>query len=207
MEPFVLANETVRLSVPTLADVDDVWKACQDPQIEAWNTVPTPYARQDAVAFLEGVVAPGWSAERSFTWAVRAPGECDGPVLGMVGLDVEDATPGVRSAGLGFWMAPAARGHGLVTAACHLALDWGFDPEGLELSRATWLAYVGNWPSRRVAWKLGFRVEGTIRGQGVQRGRRRDAWFGTLLPGDPREPNEAWPAEAPASAEAVLPRT
>lgn len=192
MEPFVLANENVRLSVPTAADVDAIVAACQDPQIQAWTTVPSPYGRRDAVGFLEGVVAPGWAKERSFTWAIREPGAHDGPVLGMVGIDVDDAPDGARSGEIGFWAVPEARGRGLVTEAARLVVDWAFDPEGLGLARATWLAYVGNWPSRRVAWKLGFRVEGTIRGQGLQRGVRRDAWFATLLPQDPREPNEEW---------------
>ena len=72
--------------------------------------------------------------------------------------------------------------------------------------RVSWAAFVGNWPSRRVAWRAGFRVEGTIRLHLVQReGIRRDAWVGTLLRGDPREPNEPWPADAPAAVAAVRP--
>lgn len=203
MEAFVLANENVRLSVPTLADVDAITAACQDPDVLAWTTVPSPYTRNDAVGFIEGVAAPGWAKERSFTWAIREPGDQDGPVLGMVGLDVDDAPEGARSGEIGYWIVTAGRRRGLVTEAARLVLDWAFDPEGLELARATWLAYVGNWPSRRVAWRVGFRVEGTIRGHGLQRGVRRDAWYGTLLPGDPREPNEDWPQGAPL--EAVLP--
>lgn len=74
------------------------------------------------------------------------------------------------------------------------ARDHAFDPAGLDLIRVGWEAYLGNWPSRRVAWRAGFRIEGAVRLHAVQReGLRRDAWIGTLLRGDPREPNEPWP--------------
>ena len=45
-----------------------------------------------------------------------------------------------------------------------------------------WQAFTGNWPSRKVAWRLGFTVEGTLRRYLPQRGARRDAWIGTLRP-------------------------
>ncbi|WP_460752467.1 GNAT family N-acetyltransferase [Myceligenerans cantabricum] len=195
MEPFVLANDSVRLSLPVEADVAAITDACQDPEIADWTVVPSPYTRRDAELFVGRFVPDGWARGSEFNWAVRAPGDADGPLLGMVGLHFEGragAADEERSAELGFWTAPAVRGKGLATQAARLVVDWGFDPEGLGLSVVTWVAYVGNWGSRRVAWNLGFRVEGTIRRHGLQRGRRRDAWVGTLLPEDPRTPTEPW---------------
>ena len=197
MSPFVLATERVRLSVPTVDDVDQIAGICTDPEIAAWTTVPSPYSRADAEGFVTGMVPAGWENEDNFTWAVREPGDHDGPVLGMVGISCE-GDPGTERAGeLGYWSAPAARGRGLTTEAARLVVDWALDPEGLGLVRAHWMAYVGNWGSRRVAWRLGFRYEGTLRRFAVQRGVRRDAWVGSLLPEDPREPVEPWPADAP----------
>lgn len=200
MEPFVLANESVRLSAPTDTDVDAITAACQDPDVAAWTVVPSPYRRADAEQFVTRFVPDGWSRDTEFTWAIREPGTDDGPLLGMVGLHREGRPPAPgqeQSAEIGFWTAPGARGRGVATDAARLVVDWGFDPEGLDLAVISWVAYVGNWGSRRVAWKLGFRVEGTIRRHGVQRGRRRDSWVGTLLPQDPRVPNEEWTGPAP----------
>ncbi|GAB3085286.1 GNAT family N-acetyltransferase [Isoptericola nanjingensis] len=200
MEPFVLATDRVRLSVPTAADVERIAEICADPAIARWTTVPSPYTRDDAVGFVERFVADGWSEEKDFTWAVRAPGGVDGPVLGMVGMSREGG-PGVEPAGeLGFWCAPDARGRGLTTEAARLVVDWAVDPEGLGLGVVRWRANVGNWASRRVAWKLGFRYEGLLRRFGAQRGVLQDSWVGSYVPGDPREPHEPWPAEAPAAA-------
>ncbi len=197
MQPFVLATERVRLSVPTARDVDAVAAICADPAIAEWTTVPSPYTRADAEGFVTGAVADGWDAGTAFTWAVREPGDADGPVLGMVGMTQEGPADAERVGELGYWAAPAARGRGLTTEAARLVVDWALDPEGLGLVRVHWSAYVGNWASRRVAWKLGFRHEGTLRRWAVQRGVRRDSWVGSLLPDDPREPVEPWPAEAP----------
>lgn len=201
MEPFVLANQTVRLSIPTDADVDAITAACRDPEIAAWTVVPSPYRRADAEQFVTRFVPDGWSRNTEYTWAIREPGEDDGPLLGMVGLHHErrsGAPDEEQSAEIGFWIAPAARGKGIASDAARLVVDWGFDPEGLGLAVITWVAYVGNWSSRRVAWNLGFLVEGTIRRHGAQRGKRRDAWVGTLLPQDARQPNEPWIGPAPA---------
>jgi RimJ/RimL family protein N-acetyltransferase len=200
MEPFVLATDRVRLSVPTAADVERIAEICADPAISHWTTVPSPYTRADAEGFVTGFVAEGWAKEKDYTWAVRAPGDVDGPVLGMVGMSRE-GEPGTEQSGeVGFWCAPDARGRGLITEAARLVVDWALDPEGLELGVVRWRANVGNWASRRVAWKLGFRHEGTMRRFGQQRGRLMDSWVASLIPEDPREPNEPWPAEAPREA-------
>ena len=74
--------------------------------------------------------------------------------------------------------------------ALRLLLDWGFREK--DLATVIWLANVGNWASRRLAWKLGFSFEGTLRQWLPHRGELRDAWAGTLLAGDPREPQGRW---------------
>ncbi len=200
MEPFVLATDRVRLSVPTPADVDRVAEICADPAIARWTTVPSPYTRSDAEGFVSGFVNDGWAQEKDFTWAVRAPGETDGPVLGMVGMS-RAGEPGTELSGeVGYWCAPDARGGGLTTEAARLVVDWSLDPEGLGLGVVRWRANVGNWASRRVAWKLGFRFEGTLRRFGQQRGRLVDSWVASLVPEDRRGPNEPWPAEAVTAA-------
>ena len=89
--------------------------------------------------------------------------------------------------------------------ALRMLLDWGFREK--DLATVIWLANVGNWASRRVAWKLGFAFEGTLRQWLPHRGELRDAWVGTLLADDPREPQgrldrrrraRAWRRAAPA---------
>ncbi|NNU28758.1 GNAT family N-acetyltransferase [Isoptericola sediminis] len=200
MPPFVLRSPEVLLSVPTPADIDRIAVVCTDPAIAEWTTVPSPYTRADAETFVTGMVVDGWARETMFTWAVRAPGRPDGTVLGMMAIGLIPGGPGDAHAGeIGFWTAPDARGRGLTTAAGRLAADWALDPSGLALERLQWRGFEGNWASRRVAWKLGFRYEGLLRRHGVRNGTVCDDWIASLLPEDPREASEPWPQEAPTS--------
>ena len=197
MPPVILRDDVVTLAPPTFADLDAITAACQDPRVAAWTTVPDPYGPEHARGFVTHVT-DAWALLRSnpvdrleieATWAVRTGGPA-GEVLGMVGLRLDP--PG--SAEIGYWLAPHARGRGLMTRAVRLALDVGLSPEGFDLSRITWSAFVGNWASWAVAWRCGFRLEGEVRGHGVQRGVRRDSWVATLLRDDVREPRGPWPA-------------
>lgn len=188
-----LTTPGLRLSPPTLDDVGALTLACQDPDVAAWTTVPSPYSEAHAAGFVEHWVAPGWATGRTLTWALRPDGDVE--LAGMVGLDkIADG-----AAELGFWSAPWARRRGLMTRAVGVVLDAAFDADGLDLLRVTWRAYVGNWPSRRVAWRAGFRFEGTLRLDGVQRDVRRDQWVAGLVATDARGvPAEPWPDAAPS---------
>ncbi len=190
MQTPTLRDGTVVVDRLTDEDLDDVTLACQDPEVPAWTTVPSPYSREDAVAFLDGFVRPGWVRGDQLVWAVRAAGE---PRLqGVIGLH------GVRdhSAEIGYWMAPWGRQRGYMGHAVRLVVDHALDPEGLDLQRLTWAAVVGNWPSWKVVREVGFRLEGTRRKHLVKQGERVDAWVGGLLRDDPRGPVEPWPAQA-----------
>jgi RimJ/RimL family protein N-acetyltransferase len=99
-------------------------------------------------------------------------------LLGVIGLHARDPT--MRE--VGYWMAPWARGRGIMTDAVRLACGWGFDELGL--GRIEWWANVGNQASRRVAEKAGFTMEGTVRARLLHRGVRVDGWGAGLLPGE-----------------------
>lgn len=187
MEPVTLRTDRLELSVPTADDVDAIFAACQDPDVQHYTTVPSPYAREHAVGFVEKVAA-WWESASETTWAVRR----DGELAGMVGLHRLG-----RGAGeLGYWMSAAHRGQGLLTEAARAAIDWGFSTDGLGLARIEWRAVVGNVGSARSARALGFRYEGLLRQALLHStGRREDAWIAGLLPGDDRA-RQPWPVLA-----------
>ncbi len=198
MQPVALTDDVVLLELPGEDDVLAMTLACQDPEVTAWTPLPLPYLAEHARGFITAIAPEGWATGTSLNWAIRELGSEHG-LAGMVGLHgVEDG-----SAEIGYWLAPWARGRGLAGRAAALVLDHAFDRAGLGLDRVSWVAYVGNWPSRRLAWRAGFRVEGTVRGFAVQRGARVDSWLGTLLRDDPREPAEPWPRDAPTAATTV----
>lgn len=162
---------TLRCPIPD--DVDDIVAQCRDPEFQRWTTVPVPYDETDAQEFLKRV-AEGWRAHVATFAIVR-----EGRFSGSVDLRFD----GVGGAEVGFGVGPWARGQGIMSRALRQVLVWGFELPGLEVVH--WKAQVGNWPSRRVAGRCGFHMEGTVRGLLEQRGERRDGWIGSLHRGDP----------------------
>lgn len=178
ISPVTLTDDRLLLRLPALDDVPAITRACQDPEVQRWTTVPVPYTDEDAVWFVGTHVPTGWENGTEVTWAItnRATGE----LLGMCGLTLLSDARGE----VGFWLAPQARGAGVVTDATRLMCRWGFEDRGL--ARIEWLAFLGNEPSRRVAERLGFVMEGVCRSRCAQRGERRDSWLAAVLPGELR---------------------
>jgi RimJ/RimL family protein N-acetyltransferase len=170
----------------TRYDEDAVLAACQDPEIQRWTTVPSPYTREDARTWLASTAPDRWADGTAATFAVLDA------VSGALHASISLHAIASGTAEVGYWCAPAARGRGVVTDAVGALCRWGF--EALDLERIEWLAAVGNWPSRAVAQKCGFTIEGVGRQRMVQRGDRLDAWVGALLRTDVVVDRRALPA-------------
>lgn len=185
MEPVTLTTERLVLRRPDDADVDAIVRACQDPEIPKWTTVPSPYTRKDAEDFV-ALVQRAWTDKSETVWGIRHGDE----LVGMIGLHDITAHPAGSAAELGFWVAEAARGNGYIVEAARAVVDWGFAELGL--ARIRWQAVAGNVPSARAARALGFRYEGLQRQALTSPRGRDDGWLAGLLPTDDRTP-VAWP--------------
>ena len=84
-----------------------------------------------------------------------------------------------RIAEAGVFLAAAARGRGIVTRAVAAMLDWAFVERGLH--RVEWRCAPGNLASRRVAERLGFTHEGTLREVFPVREERQDLEVWAIL--------------------------
>src|SRR5689334_18015614 len=86
-------------------DVDAILRACQDPGIQRWTGLPSPYRREDAEGYVSG--APeAWAAGTGAHLAVADPGTDE--VLGACGLVRLDRAGGIGE--VGYWTAPWAEG-------------------------------------------------------------------------------------------------
>jgi RimJ/RimL family protein N-acetyltransferase len=182
-----LTDGVVTLRAHTDDDLDRCVEQSRDPQMVRWTTVPAPYALDDAKRFVHDIMPGGWATDQEWGFAV----EHEGRFAGTVSLRNE----GERRAEIAFGAHPDVRGTGAVERACRLLLDWGFAPVesgGRGLQTVIWYAYVGNWASRRLAWRLGFSYDGILRGWLSQRGEPRDVWAGTLRAGERLEPRQPW---------------
>ena len=177
-----LHTERLSLEAPSSADIDAITEACQDPEIRRWVPIPVPYTRREGEAYVTGYSDSGWASGRCCTWAIHK----DDEFAGAIGLD----DIGRGQATIGFWMAPPFRGRGLLTEAAHAVVEFGFAsaPEGLSLMRIEWHANAGNVASARVARRVGFQFEGTLRLGVMGRQIREDDWVAGMLSTDARRP-------------------
>ncbi|GGW35199.1 acetyltransferase [Streptomyces lucensis JCM 4490] len=182
MEPVTLTTDRLLLRAVGPDDTEAVYRAAQDPDIQRWTTIPSPYLHEHARAFTEQMVPDGWSQGSMFTFGVFLTG---GGLAGMIGLTMHS----LGAAEVGYWAAREHRGHGYVTEAVLTACRWVFTDVGVD--RVEWRAEVGNRASRAVAERAGFTVEGTLRSGVNNKGVRRDCWVGSLLPSDLGLPSTA----------------
>jgi len=181
------AEADVTLRAPDGGDLRAIVEQCRDPEMIRWTTVPTPpdgYQLRDAEEFL-ALTAAGWTSGQRLSWTIEARRDGGRGCCGGINLDLE----GDGVAEVGFGLHPQARGRSMMTTALRLVCDYGFEVAGLRLIR--WRAMVGNWASRRVAAKVGFVFDGTVRSLLVQRGELQDGWIATLVRDDPRVP-QSW---------------
>lgn len=175
-------DDRLRLRAHTEADVDGTFEMCSDPEFQRWTTVPVPYEHHNAVKYVTGIIPAGWRDGGLWAWAI----EYDGRFAGSI--DLRDG----RGAGgeVGFGVAPWVRGKGVTTRAVRMLVRHAFAEFGWDV--VIWRAFVGNWASRRVAWKAGFRELVTGRLDGLARNVRRDEWVASIRSDEALEPQGRW---------------
>jgi RimJ/RimL family protein N-acetyltransferase len=140
----ILTDGVITLRPPSHEDIDAIYAACQDREIQQWTNVPSPYTRDDAVRYVEVVSKePDKAAFLGF----------DGDEL-VGSFSVMEIDLDRRYAEIGYWVAAPARGRGMATRAVTLLRDWAAAELGTELIEL--LIHEDNLPSKRVAERTGF---------------------------------------------------
>ncbi len=176
-ESTVLRGRGVVLRTWVPEDLDELLEACQDPETQAWTTLPSPYLPEHAEQFLDSCALRWVQGLASFAILDSAESTLLGSI-GFVGI------PEFGVVEIGYWVGRNVRNRGVATAATRVICDWALDDLGFN--RVDWQAYVGNDASRRVAQRCGFSFEGVLRSRGFQRGVFRDVWIAGLLKTDRR---------------------
>ena len=119
----VLVGRRARLRAWRADDADAIHRACQDPAIQRWTRVPSPYREGDAEGFLRhGVPAVHAAGGAAFCLETLDADHLAGS-MALHGLD-----DGVGE--IGYWVAPWARGRGVAADALDVLSRWCFDHLG-----------------------------------------------------------------------------
>ena len=173
--PERLSDETVALRPLRPADAQPYAAAFRsDPKL-AWLAGYEEDPDEDW-AQKRATQQPEWAAEgRGLELAIANPET--GAFWGSMTLHQLDWKD--RRCEVGFWLVPDVRRRGVGTRATSLAVSWAF--QTLDLLRVEMTTTPDNVVVPRLARRLGFTYEGTLRKRAVERGQRVDIlWFGLL---------------------------
>lgn len=173
----VIVGDGVVLRPLADADLPAIAAACNDPQIQRWLPLPSPYGLADASTFVHELASATLATGRGIERAV----EVEGSFAGAIGLHATDWAVGSTEAG--YWLAPWARGRGVMTRALVALTGWVFEQ---GFGRVQVLVATGNDASLATACAAGFIREGTLRRAGRTRTGPEDMVVLSRLPSDPR---------------------
>ena len=150
-----LRTDRLLLRAFRASDVDDALAYRNDPEFARFLThVPVPYTRAHAEAFVETNMTEPWDVYPTFAVVL------DDRLIGTVNFSIAREE---RAAMLGYAIARAHWGKGLVVEAAKAAIAWAVAEHDLvEIWASTAEAHVR---SRRVMEKLGMRFEGVDGGE------------------------------------------
>jgi len=155
-----LADLELELATPRLtlrpyrdSDVDDIWPYTSDPAFPKLMSWAAHAEKSETLGFI-GSTRQGIADNTDCTWAIVRDGKVVGTV-GLHGIRWQFRAWRIDRAELGYWLAPALWGKGLMTEAAHHVLVFAFGELGLH--KITVGCLEQNIGSRRVIEKLGFR--------------------------------------------------
>jgi len=172
----VVCTERLVLRPYRPEDEDAVFAACQDTDIQRWNTaIPSPYTRAVAREWVRDLAPRERATGRGMPVVIEAGGQ-------LAGSSAVEFIPGLLGPAIGYWIAPWARRRGYAAEAARALTDWAFQ---LGAPRVHLFVDVANAPSQAVARRAGFTQEGVVRAALEYRdGSRADAVLFGRLPGD-----------------------
>lgn len=167
----------VRLRRLRRTDAAALARLRSDPDVVRWSQ-PGGCTSEEAVAALEGAEQE-WSDGTRAELAIAT--HEDDVLVGSISLTFY----GASRAGVGFDVAPEARGRGIATRATDALCSWAFE-RFPQLVRIELWALPGNDASMRVAERAGFRYEGVLRSRLPFGGELRDVVVFSRLRSDAR---------------------
>ena len=169
MQPLTLRTARFVLIPPRAADVDAVFAACQDAELQRFVPVPVPYERSHAKGFVLELVPQWWRDDVEYVFGIRD--HDNSPLMGVVSWQ--------RKVGaVGYWLAAEHRGRGVMTEALGAVIDWVFERHSAD--DVWWEAVDGNTASAIVAQRCGFRWQGLGRIDNARPGQETRGWRASL---------------------------
>jgi [ribosomal protein S5]-alanine N-acetyltransferase len=152
--PELIETERLILRKPRPEDAEAVFAGyAQDAEVTRYLTWPPHTQIAQTQTFIESCIA-NWDRGEQFEWIITRRGE--DVALGMISLRTQ-----TYKADLGYVLARAYWGQGLVTEAARAIVDWALAQP--EIFRVWAVCDVRNPASAKVMEKCGMSYEGTLK--------------------------------------------
>jgi ribosomal-protein-serine acetyltransferase len=177
---FSLSDGTILLRPHRLEDCDAMYAAVMEsiPEISPWLPwCHAGYSRDETVAFIK-VAGAAWDDRSHYPFAILAA--TDGAFLG--GIAINHIAKPNRLANVGYWVRTSRTRQGIASAAVRLVSQYAFGTLGF--TRLEIACLPTNTSSRRVAEKVGAKLEAMARNRLVMHGVAYAAAVYSLVPED-----------------------
>ena len=153
--PTTLGTPRLRLRAPVVEDAEAIFDAyTQDPQVARYTSWSPHKSLDETRKFLEQYCDAGWRAGTVFSWLITIS---DGGIAaGMI-----DFRLAACRAEVGYVLARRYWGHGLMTEAAGVVVEWVIAQP--EIHRVWATVDLENAASQRVLEKVGMVKEGVLR--------------------------------------------
>lgn len=140
-------------------DIERIYKACQDPLIPRFTTVPSPYTMTHAQFFVQEQEPARFASKSELLFVITEGYEGDEKFCGLISF--HSVNLGNHTAELGYWIAAPARGKGIGSTAAKMITEYGFLTMGFKRIEA--LVDVDNEASKALLRSAGYELEGIMR--------------------------------------------
>ncbi len=159
-------------------DLDGLFELFADPEVARF-TDTGPFTTIDEAVEVMAWIRDIFARQRGMRWVI-APASAEERLIGTCGFNMWRTWN--NSAEIGYDLARAHWGQGLMTEALNVVIRFGFERMGLNRVEAD--VTVGNDGSVKVLEKLGFHEEGVLRQRGFWKGDYHDLRLFSLLRAD-----------------------
>lgn len=171
---------SITLRPMQIGDAEDIYRACQDPEIPKFTTVPAEYSMDLAISFAgerniashanrtELVFVIEFTKPEKYTDISHSAGAVSSAEInsesikkfaGVISLHTIDISN--HRAEIGYWIAKEARGKGIGTIAAELITEYGLMTMGFR--RISGLVDVRNEASKKLLLNAGYEFEGNLK--------------------------------------------
>lgn len=141
------------------SDIEEIYKACQDPLIPRFTTVPSPYTMTHAQFFVREQEPTRFASKSELLFVITNGYEDEEKFSGLISF--HSVSLGNHAAELGYWIEVSARLRGIGSTAARLITEYGFQTMGFKRLEA--LVDIDNEGSKALLRSAGYVLEGVMR--------------------------------------------